>query len=382
MSFSAYAQNTFNYTNTVKIVALVKYERYAPYEFYKRKENVNVASVFNEVNIYAYNKKTRELYLTAHDGNYLVTLDEATAKQVKKNKLIPQLKENEINDLVEQKNKEVDDVYSNKNRIIQQEKEDSIAQARKDSIMRAKRDSIKRVEDSLKFVAEKAREQEYISSHKWYGLNLKKIPLYCSFCEESYNDLDSVFCYGIQNDTIYWAGRKYGRMGIPYRHIHASSIPGKLKNDFDFNYHRRLFNDSLTTRLKVNNELVSVINSDYYFDYLKTLKREAPNGLFLEWGWDNEFSIEFNFTYLNTNKKTIKYIEVFWVLKNDVGDVRRTGSFRGTGPLEEFESARWSWDHSHYYAAGDASKMSLSKVLITYMDGSRVTIPKNKICYD
>ena len=62
-----------------------------------------------------------------------------------------------------------------------------------------------------------------------------------------------------------------------------------------------------------------------------------------------------------------------------MGDVRKTGSFKGTGPVEEWEAGSWSWDHSHYYVAGDTSKMRLTKVIITYMDGSRVVIPQAKI---
>ena len=81
-------------------------------------------------------------------------------------------------------------------------------------------------------------------------------------------------------------------------------------------------------------------------------------------------------------KNTIKYIEVFFVVSNDVGDVRKTGSFKGTGPLEEWESASWDWDHSSYYVAGDASKMNISKVIITYTNGTKVTIPKNKIRFN
>jgi hypothetical protein len=85
---------------------------------------------------------------------------------------------------------------------------------------------------------------------------------------------------------------------------------------------------------------------------------------------------------MNTNKKTIKYIDVYWVLKNDVGDVRKSGHFSGTGPLEEWSSASWEWDHSSYYVSGDASRMYLTKVIITYMDGTKVTIPKDKIWYN
>lgn len=53
-----------------------------------------------------------------------------------------------------------------------------------------------------------------------------------------------------------------------------------------------------------------------------------------------------------------------------------------TGPLEEWESASWDWDHSSYNVAGDASKMNISKVIITYTNGTKVTIPKNKLRFN
>ena len=124
-------------------------------------------------------------------------------------------------------------------------------------------------------------------------------------------------------------------------------------------------------------------NAFCYSDALNQLKKKAPYGFFNEWGWNNEYSsISFNFEYTNLNRKTIKYINVFFVVTNDVGDVRKTGNFKGTGPLAEFESASWNWDHSSYYVAGDATQMSINKVVITYMDGTQKVLPKKMICFD
>ncbi|MBP3246358.1 MAG: hypothetical protein J6M36_00575 [Prevotella sp.] len=384
LSISNFAFSQFHYDskNSIKVVALVKFDRNSDTRLFEKKEYVILTHVYGVINLYAYNKKTKELYVTNHEGNYVVTLNEETAKQIKKNKSIPQLKDNEIAALIKQKNAEIEEAYCNKNAYIIKEKEDSIAKAKSDSLEKVKRDSIKHVEDSIKAIRDKEIEQEYVKTHKWFALNVKGNTLRCEFCDGPINDRDTIFCYSIQNDTIFFSGKRYGKLGLPIKHIHAAPIPENLKNDSEFNYHRRLFKDSLTTKMNLNTDIVRAINYDYINDYFRLLKKEAPHGLFTEWGWDNEYSISFNFRYLNTNKKTIKYIEVFWVLKNDVGDIRRTGSFRGTGPLAEFESAEWSWDHSHYYASGDASKMSLSKVLITYMDGTKVTIPKNKIRID
>ena len=381
-SIFAFSQFKYDATNSTKVVAILKYEKNTDTNLFVKKENIILNAVYNIREIYAFNTKTKELYVTGDNGNYVVTLNKEIAKLIKKNKSIPQLKEKEIIPLIRQINTRLEELYKEKNRAIIKEKEDSIAKAKADSIEKVRRDSIRRVEDSSRIVREKEREIEYAKSHKWYALNVNGITLRCKFCDDPIKDKDTIFCYSIKNDTIFFSGRKYGKMGLPIKHIHAAPIPYDLKKNPDFNLHIRLFRDSLENKIEMNTDIVELLNYGYVNDYFKLLKKEAPHGLFIEWGWNNDFSISFNFRYLNTNKKTIKYIEVFWVLKNDVGDVRKTGSFRGTGPLAEFESAEWNWDHSGYYASGDASKMSLTKVLITYMDGTRVTIPRNKICYE
>ena len=109
--------------------------------------------------------------------------------------------------------------------------------------------------------------------------------------------------------------------------------------------------------------------------YVSKLKKEAPYGYFDSWDWNDEYSmVTFNFRYVNTNPKTIKYIAVYFKITNGVGDVRKTGYFQGTGPLKCGESASWDWDSSSYYVAGDASNMSITKVVITYMNGTKQVV--------
>lgn len=365
----------YDASNSMSRVALVYF-----YEdengFFQKKENVNLQEVYSIESSYGYNKKSHELYVQTNRANCIILVNENLHKIIKKSKSIPQLK---AEDLLAKSNaisQELTERFERQNKIRQKQIADSLEQARIDSIIRAR-------EDSLRIVAEKNKEESYRKNHKWYMVPINKKSLYCSFCEESYNDRDSIFCYGIHNDTIYWAGFKTGLLDIDYRHIHAAKLPESLLKDEDFIYHQKVYNDSLTTRIILDKKIASVINSDYYYDYGEELKKVAPNGLFLDWDWKNEYSnIEFNFTYLNTNKKTIKYIEAFFIVTNDVGDVRKTGSFKGTGPLEEWESASWKWDHSSYYVSGDASYMKISKVIITYMNGTKVTIPRDKLRFN
>ena len=120
-----------------------------------------------------------------------------------------------------------------------------------------------------------------------------------------------------------------------------------------------------------------------YYKYLDKLEKEAPYGFFEDWGWSNEYSIvTFHFSYTNMNKSTIKYIAVHFKITNDVGDVRKTGYFQGTGPVEEYDTGSWEWDSSPYFVSGDASTMEFTKIVITYTNGKQKVLSKNQIMYN
>ena len=255
----------------------------------------------------------------------------------------------------------------------------------RDSLEKIRQDSVRRVqEDSLRIVHLKEKAENYKKRHRWLSVPTKNRKLFCNYCEEYVETDESILCYKIKNDTIYWRDTKWGHLMIPYDHTHYAKIPDALKNDSEYQYHFELYKDSLENKVpSLTTDIAEFMNASNFGGYLKELKKKAPNGFFLDWDWGNEYSsIEFNFKYLNTNKNTIKYIEVFFVVTNDVGDVRKRGSFKGTGPLAEWESASWGWDHSSYYVAGDATRMNISQVIITYMNGSRVTIPKSKLLFE
>lgn len=368
------AQN-YNASNSLSRIALVYYYMDES-GFFQKKENINLQEVFSVVSTYGYNKKSHELYIETDKANCIVTVNDDLHKLLKKSKSIPQLKPEELTVKADAINQELANKFERLNKARQKHIADSIERVKQDSIRKAK-------EDSLRIVAERNKEISYRNSHRWFLLPSKSNSIYCVLCEKTIETSDSLFCYAIRNDTLYWGGSETGKLDMEIRHIHAGKIPDNLLKDKDFDYHRKVYNDSLSSKIFINIELASDLNTDYYIEYINDLKRLAPNGLFLDWGWNKEYSsISFNFRYMNTNKNTIKYIEVFFVVTNDVGDVRKTGSFRGTGPLEEWESASWDWDHSSYYVAGDATNMSISKVIITYTNGTKVTIPKNKLRFN
>ena len=365
----------YNGKNSISRIALVYYYQ-DDKGFYHKKENVNLQEVFGVVSTYGYDKKAHELYVVTANSNCVVIVNDENHKILKKSKSIPQFKSEELAQKAASINEEMAKRYEILNETRQQQINDSIERAKQDSLRKVREDSIRRA-------AVLAREDNYRKNHHWFSVPTKKKGIYCEFCEKTVETGDSIGCYKIKNDTIYWMGTIRGYLDIPRGHMHVAKVPQLLASDTDYQYHLKVFRDSLEHNIEgLDMSYAAYRNLSDFEKYEKELKREAPHGLFLEWGWDDDYSIEFNFRYLNTNKNTIKYIEVFFVVTNDVGDVRKRGSFRGTGPLAEWESASWNWDHSSYYVAGDATKMNISQVIITYMNGSKVTLPKSKLRFN
>ena len=105
------------------------------------------------------------------------------------------------------------------------------------------------------------------------------------------------------------------------------------------------------------------------------MRKKAPFGYIKNWGWDDEYSmVTFHIEYANTNSRTIKYLTVYFKITNDVGDIRTVGYFKGTGPVKKDTSASWNWDTSPYYTSGDASNMEITKIVITYMNGTKQVV--------
>jgi hypothetical protein len=193
--------------------------------------------------------------------------------------------------------------------------------------------------------------------------------------------LDNIPCLAYIDDTLYHIKNNVLALDEEYLEIHKLAVPRELKSNRLFKLHMEAFRDSLQTedRLSIakNAELLNSVN---YLKCIEKVEKLAPYGYFEEWGWDNDYgSVSFHFNYTNTNKKTIKYIDVYWKITNDVDDVRKTGHFQGTGPLEEWNTGRWSWDYSSYYVAGDATHMQITKVILTYMNGSQKVLTGSSI---
>jgi hypothetical protein len=368
------AQN-YNSSNSLARVALVYYSQDEK-GFFQKKENINLQEVSQVVSSYGYNKKSHELYLETERANCIVTVNDDLHKILKKSKSIPQMKDNELTAKSIEISKILEERFSRLNQAREKHINDSIQKAREDSIKKAR-------EDSIRMVKLAKQKDDYRRAHNWRWVPISKTRLSCSLCDRTVYSEDSLLCIAFKNDTLYHITSEDIGLGESYLKLHPMYVPSSLKSKEKFKYHFEVYGDSLMSNALESINTPELFNSIGAYDALQRVRAKAPNGFFEDWGWNNEYgSVTFSFKYTNTNKNTIKYIDVYWVVTNDVGDVRKSGSFKGTGPLAEWETASWNWDHSMYYVAGDATEMNITKVIITYMNGSKVTIPKNKLWFN
>ena len=371
-TMSSYAQ--FSSSNSIIRKTLVAYEL-GNDGYYRRVTDKMVDYVSGIEANYAYDKKAQNLYVLTKNSNTIITLTKDYAKIIKKNKTIPQLKDEELDAMVSKYTKQLDDKYAALNDARTKHIQDSIAKAKADSI-EAER------QKALKLAKLKKQREDYMSEHNWRWAPTGDISLYCPVCEKSFSE-DSLLTLGVKNDSIFYFTRTEGSLGLAYLEGHKSQLSTKLKEYSPFRNHYEIYRDSLT-KDSIDYDLVTAgVSYNYFTDYINRLKKEAPYGFFQSWGWDDEYSvISFNFSYMNTNSKTIRYIDVYFKVTNGVGDVRKVGHFQGTGPLKEFESGSWEWDSSSYYVAGDASNMNITKVILTYMNGTKKVLTGNLLVFE
>lgn len=321
--------------------------------------------------IYAYCPKTAELLYSTPSGNYSATATKELAKLLKKDKAILQLKIDEMarpksnaNSLVEAEQKRL-------NNIRQTEISDSIRAA---ELERKRLAELKRIEEHNQMVADYRRD----NLDRW-----RMVPLssgkYCDACGERHSPDSILLICTKSSQWIY--------MQSDDDMLHTMTPMAKSDNPIWF----EAFADSLESISLTGSDVekFSLDNIKAYNEHIRekklqeaknNLKEIAPWGFIQGWDWDDEYGmVTFEAKFVNTSDATIKYIEFHFVITNDVSDRRCSGVFKGTGPVEPWDSGRWVWDSSRYFVAGDASKMRINKVVLTYMNGKQRILSGDKL---
>lgn len=121
-----------------------------------------------------------------------------------------------------------------------------------------------------------------------------------------------------------------------------------------------------------NDSVYNQIANDFKFGFIRNYS----------WSTNSVNGIDFTISYTNMNKKTIKYIDIYFYIKNPVGDICKILYNKSNiahlccvGPIEQFETGTYSWDAA-YYTTGDASNLYFSKIVLTFMDNTKYTLVK------
>ena len=251
-------------------------------------------------------------------------------------------------------------------------------------------DSVSTFNKKDSITSKNEQDEKYRETHKedWSFFPLDSFEYYCNNCKwyhplvfEGYKNDRRACIFAFTRDTLVYTTVTAGIFNIPILKTHFKSLKG-CKIPQKFLYHMEVFKDSLSDIDGSIPFIVDYLNNDNNIEYYSEIKKIAPFGFVDEWYWDKEYSnLSFSIKYTNTNSKTIKYLTIYFKATNGVGDVRKIGYFQGTGPLEEWETGTWNWDYSDYYVAGDTNYMIITKIVITYMNGSKKILTKNKIIY-
>lgn len=361
--------------------------------FYVQEEGKMLDRVDGVIENYAYDSKAQNLYVLTETSNCVITLTKDYAKIIKKNKSIPQYKYAELASIVQEKSNQLISKMSTLNEQHREQLIEAQERAIADSIYLAQEYAR---QDSLIQIEKERKYTNYRKQHtNWQWFPIKRKNSSYRYIDSYTNELkcvlpdcdhickrDSLLVKCISKDTICVIDLHEGELNTKYIQMHACIIPQDLASDPTYKLHLEAYSDSIPYT-PIDHDYIQYLNSSQYLKYHDKVMQTAPYGYVEKWSWDNEYGpMSFSFTYRNLNKKTIKYMTIFWRVQNDVGDVRKTGSFKGTGPMKQYEAGTWDWDHSFYYVAGDASTMYITKIVITYMDGTSKVLGEKQIVYN
>lgn len=252
----------------------------------------------------------------------------------------------------------------------------------------------KQIQDSITAVQKRsAKKEEYRKTHNWRELEMSNVYKFeCKFCDKIHY-FKKLMVLSLSADTVYYLQDEpdLSLIGINHFTIHYSPLTNVIKNDPKFIDHIDTWRDSIANHNNMRNQDADLLNIVHYNEFNQKVCNRAPYGFIERWGWhlNSADGIEPYFTFHNTSKKTIKYIDFYFSVYNAVGDrcylkynKSYIGNVRGVGPVEPSESGSWNWDRATHYTSSDASEMRIIKLVITYMDGTIKTIPKDSIIYD
>ena len=342
--------------------------------YYHKVTDVLVDNIDHVEAAYAYDKKSQDLYVKTATSNCVVTLNKEYANIVKSNKRIPQLKDGEIDFRVMSINSELEEKFNLYNARRKAHLEDSIAKVRADSIEQARLDSLRKAKEAEEIA-------EYGATHEWNWMPLDyDYEMPCHFCDHPIAIKDSMLCMSVNADTLCYGEVVKGNLGLSFVKLHRCDITTEMNEDKRFKYHFRAFNDSLSQAEMLDAEMIDMLNSLAYNDYLDAINAAAPNGFIDTWEWLIEDSlVTFKCQYMNLNEKTIKHMDIHFNLIDSESNVMLKGILKSDCDIAYMTSGELNWPKTTYKVEEEGLNMSIVKLVITYSDGTKKTLTGDMI---
>ncbi len=397
-SFALHAQgniSTLTDKNIESATALVSYSKDL-HGFWIKKAPKEITDKLDLSSCYVIgkNNKNQSLFVVTDTSIIEITLNKDSYEDFKKDKRIGNLKEKGWKELYDIESDKLARKFQLSNQDRRKEIEDSIAEVKRIEEIKAReiarREAMR--QDSIR-AAE--ADREYRETHPIHRLDLSSLRKNLSLIEQGellkcvIDGCDNritesrIMPMGLKNDTLIYGGVTYPILDLGLAEFHALVMNEKIKQDPEIKMYLRAWKDTLTLDSVQAMEYIEYFNYKFRDEYIDKVKKKVPNGYVESWSWDNKYGpASLNISFCNTNKKTIKYIKFFFSIYNDVGDVRGSGSVQGTGPVEEFSTGSWDFNRTGCWPRGDATKMQITKILITYMNGSTTTLTGNKLIFE
>ena len=321
--------------------------------------------------VIAHNKKEKLLYTYDDWGCYRIQLTDNWNKYVNKEFNVKKFSNDDLNIAIQKIENDIEKKYIAKNNaIITSIKEEQI---RNDSIQKEKK---KREEEEL---------SKYRIEHSFHDFKVKEFENNCILCNG--NKFHNIIPKRVSGDSLIVFELKSSFLGMTYPEFHIMKL--KYRDEKRFGMFLEAYKDSLSST-QYTMEYISEYNKKEKEKFNNELRKVAPNGFIVSWSWslNSVNGINTYLSYLNTSPKIIKYVDLYFNVYNAVGDRcilkynnSYVGYIRGVGPVEPFNIGSWSSDAS-YYTTGDASKLNITKLVITYMDNTKKTLTGNTIIYN
>ena len=359
----------FDGQNSLVRKALVAYSKDSK-GFWQVAQDVLVDKIDEGGNVYAFEKKTGCVYVRTDDANYQVVLTKEFAKTFKNGKLAPIVEGQVLDDMIRYNSEMLEKRYKALNAERQKAIDDAAKKLRDDSLARVRHDSIQRVLEHNQLV-------QYRHETDWHQLPTRNTQLVCTVCGHHAIG-ETVYCLGIVRDSIYYQEQVIGINEETYPVIHVSMFNRQLNNVEDYNYHVRVFADSLASPKHLCYDYVTAENERVFTEYLKSLSSQIPYGYVESWGYDIQSGhVVLDFAYTNTTARAIKSVDVTYKLVDATGKVLKVDHLRSTAALEPYHTQKWSWDEEKKKVPAAATDLKISKVTLFFKDGRQHTVTKD-----